>query len=135
MNYPNTIDGCEDGSNGEYHRQGSIDRLVIRSPDGTEIKEGSRILIEATIYSRQKHGYTADFYHAADATNPKWIFIGEQSASNEEGLKLLTVQHTLFLPGAMQAIRVNLRRGERIGGISCSGGSRDDADDVIFAVS
>ncbi|KAL7535943.1 hypothetical protein ACHAXR_010292, partial [Thalassiosira sp. AJA248-18] len=135
LNFPNSIDGCEDGDKGNYHKHGSIDRLVVKTTDGANFKEGSRIMIEATVFSRKRNEYNADFYYTADANDPKWIFIGEQSASNENGAKVLSVEHTLFLPGSLQAVRVNLREGERVGGSSCSGGRKDDIDDIVFAVS
>jgi len=133
--FPNTIDDCEDGNQGHYHKHGSIDRLAVKTINGGHFKEGSRLLIEAVVYTRMKHSYAADFYYASDANNPSWVYIGEMSASNEGGSKVLSMEHTLFLPGSLQAIRVNLRLGERVSGSTCSGGEKDDIDDIVFAVS
>lgn len=76
----------------------------------------------------------SDFYYTPDALNPTWIFLGEESASNKNGKKVLSMETTL-LPGSLQAVRVNLRLGERVDGSSCSGGRLDDIDDIVFTVS
>ena len=92
-------------------------------------------MIEATVYAETSKNYSADFYYTAIADdNPKWIFIGEKSASEANGLQVLSMEHALFLPDALQAIRVNLREGQRVDGSSCSNGSKDDVDDIVFAV-
>lgn len=134
INFPNTIDSCKDGNKGRYHRHGSIDRLVVKTIGGATIKEGYGIIIEATVFSRRDQGYFVDFYYTSDATNPNWIFIGEQSASTTNNLKVLTEEHTIFLPGPLQAVRANLRQGERVSGSPCTSGNRDDIDDIVFAV-
>lgn len=134
INFPNTIDSCKDGNKGRYHRHGSIDRLVVKTIGGATIKEGYGIVIEATVFSRRNQGYFVDFYYTSDATNPNWIFIGEQSASTTNNLKVLTEEHTIFLPGPLQAVRANLRQGERVSGSPCTSGNRDDIDDIVFAV-
>lgn len=133
-NGSNSLDQCKDGRRGVYHKHGSIDRILVKTMDGDSFKEGSQIWIEATVYAKRKHEYKADFYYTNDAASPNWIYIGEKSASSKSGLKVLTMAHTLFLPGTMQAVRVNLRQGERNDEVSCSTGSKDDVDDVAFAV-
>ena len=133
-NFPNTIDNCKDGVRGTYRKHGSIDRLVVKSEDGNGFKVGKSVIIEATVFTRRKDLYYADFYYTPDATDPNWIFMGEVFASNKNGFKVLQTEVTLFLPGTLQAIRVNLRKGERNSGSSCSSGNRDDVDDIVFSV-
>ena len=79
----NTIDNCEDGIpdstellDGETSAviTESVNRIVVEAVGGTVIRGGSWVNIEATVYangSRDK----VDYYYAADAANPDWVFI------------------------------------------------------------
>mmetsp|Transcript_22742 Transcript_22742/g.46468 ORF Transcript_22742/g.46468 Transcript_22742/m.46468 type:complete len:839 (+) Transcript_22742:1758-4274(+) len=133
-NFPNTLDGCKDGSRGKYHKHGSIDRIVVKSENGSGFAVGDQITIEATVFTRKRDSYYADFYYSPDITAANWIFIGEVYASGSNGAKVLSMNSNLFLPGQLQAIRVNLRQGDATGKSPCSGGNRDDVDDIVFAV-
>ena len=133
-NHPNSIDGCTDGDRGKYQKQGSVDRIRIGAVDGKHFREGSIIFIEAYVYARKNLPYTVDFYHASDATDPKWTFVGEKSAVTTNGFKKLTVVHAIQ-GGVLQAVRVNLRDGDRKEGSTCTLGNRNDVDDLVFAVS
>jgi len=90
-------------------------------------------MVEETVYSLIKHKYTIDFYYTADANNPLWTWINALPPT-DGGQQLLGVTHTLPNNGAgfLQAVRVNFRSGGTRS--YCSDGSRDDADDLVFAV-
>ena len=131
-NQPNTLDSCTDGTSGSYHSDESNDRLVVKTLDGADMTEGATVQVEATVY-----GYSTgtsdhlDLYYAADATSPSWTLITTIDLSSG-GVQTLSAQYTLPA-GSLQAVRANFRyNGSQS---SCSSGSYDDADDLVFAVS
>jgi hypothetical protein len=130
-NQPNTLDTCTDGTSGSYHSDESNDRIVVRSLTGANLKEGDTVDVEATVYAWSTGSSdTLDLYYAADATNPSWTLIGSIVPSTG-GTQTLSAQYTLPT-GSLQAVRANFRyQGTQS---PCSGGSYDDADDLVFAV-
>ena len=165
MNSPNTLNSiaCKDGSSGSFHNDESVDRIIVRSgeEDGTgaevDMAEGGRATIVATVYPWRSGGSDyADFYYAADSSNPQWNFIGTKQP---EGSGLQELKMAFDLPqGTNQAVRVNFRyRGVQGINGACSSGSygerlscfimyfyfvvkpltsflADDNDDLAFAV-
>jgi len=130
-NYPNTLDDCADGTSGSYHNDESLDRLVVRTLDLYDFSEGATVEVEATVWAWSTGSSNdADFYYAADANNPSWTYIGSLAPSGG-GAQVLTTQYTLP-NGALQAVRVNFRYNSPEG--SCSAGSYNDRDDLVFAV-
>ena len=132
-NAPNTLDGCLDGDSGTFHNDESNDALKVHTVSGNAFAEGEEVMITATVWAYSSYASdAADFYYAADATNPNWQYI-ETVTPPSSGQQDLTA--TYILPaGELQAVRVNFR----FGGDSpkpCSTGSYDDTDDLAFAVS
>jgi hypothetical protein len=129
-NASNTLDSCSDGNSGGYHSDESNDRIVVKTLDGSDLSEGATAQIEATVYAYSSGGSdTLDLYSAADATNPMWTLIGSYTSAG--GVQTITAQYTLPV-GSLQAVRANYRyNGSQS---SCSGGTYDDADDLVFAV-
>lgn len=136
-NQPNTIDTCTDGVKGTYHSDESLDGIYVRSGEidgtgsGVNMVEGGRATIIATVWP-YKTGSSdrADFYYAADASNPVWQFIATLYPSGA-GQQELKTSYTIP-KGINQAVRVNFRYS---GSASpCSGGSYDDTDDLAFGV-
>ena len=130
-NQPNTLDTCTDGTAGSYHSDESNDRIVVRTLDGLDFSEGATVEVAATVWAwTTPSADTVDLYFAADANNPTWTLIGSVSPS-ASGAQTLTAQYTLPA-GSLQAVRANFRyQGAQS---SCSGGTYDDADDLVFAV-
>ena len=128
----NSLDGCNDGTSGSWQTDESIERISVRSVNGNQLVEGTRVEISATLFAYQEGSDdTADFYYSssADLTNPTWVYIDSMIPRAHEDT--LSVQYTLPT-GELQAVRVNLRwRGTRS---ACSGGSYDDVDDLVFSV-
>jgi hypothetical protein len=139
-NRPNTLGTCTDGNSGSYHYDESIDKLVVRSGEedgtgsGVDMAEGGRATIVATVYPWFSGSSDfADFYYAADSSNPQWQFIGTKKPAGS-GLQELKMSFTLP-QGTNQAVRVNFRyRGVQGSNGACSSGSYDDNDDLAFAV-
>ena len=130
-NHPNTLDSCNDGADGIYHSDGSLDKITVSAVGGGQLQAGGVAEIQTQVYAwRSGEGQTADFYYAASAYYPVWTLIGSLPASGG-GLHTLTVQYTLP-PGAEQAVRVNFRYAGAQS--ACFGGSWDDVDDLAFSV-
>jgi len=129
---PNTINNsCADGTSGTFHSDESNDRLVIASTDGTALTHGKTAKVTATVYAWSTGSSDAlDLYYAANANSPTWVLIGTivPPAGGAQALS-----STFTLPtGALQAVRANFRyQGSPS---SCSTGSYDDHDDLVFAV-
>jgi hypothetical protein len=130
-NQPNTLDTCTDGTSGTYHSDESNDRIVVRTPDGFDFAEGATVEVEATVYAwNTGSSDTLDLYYAADATNPSWVYISSIGPP-AGGTQVLTAQYVLPT-GSLQAVRANFRYNGTQS--SCSGGTYDDADDLVFTV-
>jgi hypothetical protein len=129
-NQPNTVNAsCADGEGGA--RDGSNDRVRVATLDGTPFAPGKTVRVTATVRARTDFAQdAADFFYAADGSNPAWIHLGT-SVPPAAGPQTLTA--TYDLPrGTVQAVRVQLRAGGDT--TACSPGSLDDRDDLIFAV-
>eukprot|EP00584_Thalassiosira_punctigera_P027200 CAMPEP_0172576890 /NCGR_PEP_ID=MMETSP1067-20121228/137953_1 /TAXON_ID=265564 ORGANISM="Thalassiosira punctigera, Strain Tpunct2005C2" /NCGR_SAMPLE_ID=MMETSP1067 /ASSEMBLY_ACC=CAM_ASM_000444 /LENGTH=755 /DNA_ID=CAMNT_0013369569 /DNA_START=150 /DNA_END=2417 /DNA_ORIENTATION=- len=131
-NSPNTLDDCADGPRGSYHVDESIDSITVSAVGGGELRANGLAKIEAVVWAWSDGAYdTADFYYAATAGRfPTWTWIASRPAGGE-GLRTLDVEYTLPA-GATQAVRVNFRYGGSQS--SCTGGSWDDVDDLVFSV-
>ncbi len=132
LNKPNTIGGtCLDGTSGVYHSDESNDRIRVSTTDGTPLKVGKTVKIEATVWAYST--YTSDkldLYYAANASSPTWVLIGTLTPT-KAGAQTLSATYTLPA-GATQAVRANFRYGGTAG--TCAAGSYTDHDDLIFAV-
>ncbi|HZQ70072.1 MAG TPA: choice-of-anchor D domain-containing protein [Terriglobales bacterium] len=127
---PNTINsGCADGTLGTFHSDESIDRLVIASTDGTTLTHGKSATITATVWAYSTAD-SLDLYYAPNANSAVWTFIGTIVPSGS-GVK--TLSSTFTLPtGSLQAIRAQFRYQGSAS--SCTSGSYNDHDDLVFAV-
>ena len=131
-NYPNTINSsCADGTSGTYHVDESNDRLKIAANDGGALAAGKTVTITATVWAYSS--YTSDrldLYYAANANSPTWTLITTLTPPGS-GARTLTATYTLP-SGNLQAIRAHFRYNGSAS--SCTTGSYDDHDDLIFAV-
>jgi hypothetical protein len=127
---PNTINSaCADGTLGTFHSDESIDRLVIASTDGTTLTHGKSATITATVWAYSTAD-SLDLYYAPNANSATWTFIATIVPSSS-GSKALSSTFTLPT-GSLQAIRAQFRY---LGAASsCTSGSYNDHDDLIFAV-
>lgn len=134
-NQPNTIaDSCADGTSGSYQSDESIERLVVSTVSGNDFAPGETVRVDATVWvwSGGPTSDSLDLYYAADATNPSWTYITTIGATSG-GSNTFSANYTLPSGGgALQAVRANFRYQGSAS--SCSGGSYDDHDDVVFAV-
>ena len=131
------LDSCEDGNYGVYHKDESIDRIVIRSGyiNGTglesDLEAGKPATIVATVFSYDDGSEDyADFYYASDAYNPIWQYI-DTIQPPQGGLQELMMEYTIP-DGEIQAVSVVFRH---LGNWSnCIEGGFDDTDNIVFSV-
>lgn len=130
-NQPNTINNsCADGASGTYHSDESVDRLKVATNDSSSLGVGKAVTISATVWCYGTTD-TLDLYYAANANSPSWTLIGSQPCAVSGQAVTMTAGYTLPT-GALQSVRANFRyNGSQS---SCSTGSYDDHDDLIFAV-
>ena len=130
---PNTLNSsCADGASGVYHSDESNDKLRVSTVDGTPLKAGKVVKVEATVWAYST--YTSDkldLYYAPDANSPAWTLIGTLSPT-KSGSQVLSGTYTLPA-GALQAVRARFRYSGTAG--ACGTGAYDDQDDLAFAVS
>ena len=143
-NRPNTNkfgQTCNDGNGGSYHSDESIDQIAVFAgdivdgtpvPSGDFIMEGGRAYVSARVWCWNTGASdSADIYITSDASSPDWQLLttitcpggGEQ-----------TISHAFDVPYGTtnQSVRVNFRyKGSPS---TCSNGSWDDHDDLIFTV-
>jgi aqualysin 1 len=134
-NAPNTIfSSCADGDRGDHLDSASIEGLRIYTSNEQPLASGVEVVVEARVHTRTLYWFNKlELYHAADATNPQWEYIGSRTPS-QRGLDTITLTFTLPEGTGLQAIRGNFRNfGRLLSPTPCSNGAYDDRDDLIFA--
>ena len=131
-NQPNTIgSSCADGTTGTFHSDESNDRIVVTSTSGGALTHGTSVTVTATVWAYA--GFTSDaldLYYAANANSPSWTFI-KTIVPTKAGAQTLSTTFTLPT-GTLEAVRAQFRY---LGSASsCTTGSYNDHDDLIFAV-
>ena len=130
-NQPNTIaSSCADGTSGTFHSDESNDRLVVTSTSGS-LTHATTATVTATVWAWT--GFTSDaldLYYAANANSPSWVFI-KTIVPTKAGAQSLSATFTLPT-GSLQAVRAQFRYQGKAS--SCTTGSYNDHDDLIFAV-
>jgi PKD repeat protein len=131
-NAPNTLNSsCADGNSGTYHSDESLDRLRVSTLDGSPMAPGKTVKIEATVWAWSSGtSDSLDLYYTGDAANPTWTFLTTLKPA-AGGAQVLSATYTLPA-GGMQAVRGGFRYSSTAG--SCTTGSYDDRDDLVFAV-
>jgi len=131
-NQPNTINSaCADGTSGTFHSDESNDRLVVATTDGSSMAAGKTVKVSATVWAYSS--FTSDhldLYYTANANSPTWTLIGTITPT-AAGAQTLSANYTLP-SGTLQAVRAQFRYQGSAS--SCTTGSYNDHDDLIFAV-
>jgi len=132
-NQPNTINGsCADGTSGTFHSDESNDRLVVTTTDGSNLVPGKTVTVSATVWAWTTPSADAlDLYYAANANSPSWVLIGT-IVPTAAGANTISRNYTLPSGGSLQAVRANFRYQGTAS--SCTAGSYNDHDDLVFAV-
>jgi hypothetical protein len=105
---------------------------VVQTTDGSNMAPGKTIKVSATVWAYS--GFTSDhldLYYAANASSPSWVLIGTITPT-AAGAQVLSANYTLPSGGSNQAVRAQFRY---LGSASsCTTGSYNDHDDLVFAV-
>lgn len=128
--------GCIDGETGTYHVDESLDRLSIRTVDGSVLAPEKLVRVEATVWATDPLVDALDLFVNADPTGPdgyfSWVPVVTLVPSAPGG-QTLFAEFTLPYGGLRQAIRGVFRRGG-VSTLMCSQAEFDDTDDLLFAV-
>jgi len=129
-NQPNTIhSSCADGTAGTFHVDESIDRLQVAAVGGA-LRPGQVARIYATVWVKDKTQDALDVYYTTNAASPAWKYVATVRPTGNGAQTLSTIFHLGV--GTQQAVRAVFRRGGSVS--SCSSGSFDDHDDLVFTV-
>jgi len=130
-NRPNTINSsCADGNSGTFHSDESNDRIVVSSSSGL-LTHGTTVTVSATVWAwTTPSADHLDLYFAANANSPTWTLIGTITPT-VAGAQTLSRTYTLPT-GTLQAVRAQFRYQGSAS--SCTSGSFNDHDDLVFAV-
>ncbi len=139
--------GCNDGNDGSYHSDESIDRITVTAgdldldtsasgnpvPSGDFIAEGGRAYVTVKLWCWGSGASdNADLYLSSDTSSPDWQTLTTITCPSG-GSQTIRHRHAFdVLSGADQSIRVNFRYGGSPS--TCSNGNFDDHDELIFAV-
>eukprot|EP00970_Alexandrium_tamarense_P004698 scaffold779_cov205-Alexandrium_tamarense.AAC.37 len=129
-NHSNTFDGCQDGNDGTYFSDESIESITVSVLDSDVLREYATVEVEAVVHAWSATQDYADFYYGDEATL-SWVLIGTVQPAGT-GIQSVKIQYTLP-PGDMQALRVQFRFQGTDN--PCDSGSYSDRDDLFFTVS
>ena len=130
-NAPNTInDSCLDGNSGTFHVDESIDQMKVATNDGTALASGKTVTVTVTVWCYDSTD-RLDLYRTSNAATPSWTLINTQACTASGVAKTFTATYTLPA-GANQAVRGNYRFGGTAS--TCTSGSYNDRDDLVFGV-
>jgi hypothetical protein len=134
-NQPNTLAGgaaCADGSSGSYHVDESIDRVSVRTTDGSNLSVGKTVQIDITAWCWGTSDWV-DVYYTSNASTPSWTVVGTAYQCPSAGAKTITRTVTLGSAVGAHAVRAQIRYSGTAS--SCTTGSYNDHDDLVFHVS
>ena len=105
---------------------------MVKSAGCEELRAGELATIVATVYVFGNN--TADFFYAADASNPIWVYIGSANPTVSDQLADIEMTYTIPSGSDVQAVRVQFTYDEGDSTDPCVGGDYNDRDDVVFKV-
>ena len=108
--------------------------MVVKSNGYQALRAGELATIVATVYVYDVDDDTADFFYAADASNPVWVYIGSANPTVEKQLTDIEMTYTIPSGSDVQAVRVQFTYDEGFSTDPCVDGEYNDRDDVVFKV-
>jgi len=132
-NQPNTINNsCADGTSGTYHSDESNDRIVVSSTAGGALTHGASATVTATVWAYSSYSSDhLDLYYSSSVTSPSWVFI-KTITPTKAGSQALSTTFTIPSTTGLHAVRAQFRYQGSAS--SCTTGSYNDHDDLVFAV-
>lgn len=133
-NAPNTLqNSCQDGREGVYHLDESIDGLKVSTLDGLPFEPGKRVKVEARVWAYSGFSDDSlDLYYTTSADTPTWVWFATLKPT-ASGAQVLSAEYTLP-PGRMQAVRARFRYGGTAATCAAEPAPMDDVDDLAFGV-
>lgn len=130
---PNTLGGsCADGTVGTYHADESVDRVSVRTADGTAFQPGQAVEVEVSGWCWGT-GDAVDVYYASNAASPSWSAVATGLVcGGSQRTETFQVAFTLAPVSGLHAVRAQMRYGGSAS--SCTTGGYDDRDDLVFQV-
>jgi large repetitive protein len=129
---PNTLDGCADGPGLDQVYSERIQRIIVTRVGGEFLAENRRARVDVLVAGDPVGEDALDLFSASDATHPSWTYLTTVTGTIY-GLHWLSAE--VVLPsGNLQALRAQFQAVRVSPVSSCSTGSRDDHDDLVFAV-
>nr|AYM52512.1 hypothetical protein [Archangium sp.] len=109
-----------------------IQRIIVTRAGGERLAENRRARVDVLVSGDPVGEDVLDLFSASDATNPSWTYLTSVTGTIY-GTHWLSAE--VVLPsGNLQAIRAQFQAVRTSPVSSCSTGSRDDHDDLVFAV-
>ena len=106
---------------------------MVKSNGCQELRAGELATIVATVYSYDPDGDTADFFYAANASNPVWVYIGSAYPPVPD-LTDIEMTYTIPTGSDVQAVRVQFTYIEGPSTDPCISGYFNERDDIVFKV-
>lgn len=132
QNFPNTLDGCADGTAADYYAE-RVWRIKVTRLNGELLAEGKRARIDVDVTPYSNATDALDLFYTANANQPTWTYLTTLLPVGTSHL-VQTLSAEYVLPvGGLQAVRAQFRAGGNAGS-ACSGGAYDDHDDLVFVV-
>jgi hypothetical protein len=135
INQPNTLDGCPDGTSGEFHYDESLDGVTLTSLHlSGNFVAGGQVKVEFTVWCYDPDDYL-DVYYASGVTigvNPNWQYLSTYQCTSSQTLETFSHTFNLHNTSGYHAVRGVFRyQGSSA---SCPTGEWDEADDIVFPV-
>jgi len=132
LNYPNTIfNSCIDGTSGSYHVNESIDSILIRTTDDTNIEPNKQVNLYIYAWCSNTNDYL-DIYYSDTINSPIWTLLSTYQCDVTNTTKQFSHTFTLSSTQGYHVIRANYRNGGTAS--SCTSGIYNDHDDLIITV-
>jgi hypothetical protein len=133
QNASNTLGNtCVDGNSGVYRADESVEKLVLTSSDRSTIVPGSAVKLDVSVWCQGTKD-RVDLFYTTDASNPTWSPLVTGLACTASGAKTFSHTFNVGSTAGNHAIRAQIRYGGLLN--TCSAGSYNDRDDMVFAVS
>lgn len=132
LNFPNTLfNSCADGTSGTYHANESIDSILIRTTDDTNIEPNKQVIIYTYAWCSATNDYL-DLYYS-DTINPaNWSLLATYQCDITNATKQFSHTFTLASTQGYHVVRATFRNNGTAS--SCSIGDYNDHDDIIVTV-
>jgi|GEM_PF-2182553 len=133
-NYPNTLDGCTDGTSGTCHSDESIESITVSEVGGNgAFNPGDTVQVDYHAYCYGTDDYVA-VYYSNSVTNPNWVRetpTGTKCPAS--GYQDFSIQFTLDNNTGYHAVRAVMEYNAEIS-TACDSGDYNDRDDLAFNV-